>query len=409
MKNKYFVLSALILSIIFVSGISFAASGTSSIYVSVAKYEPFPAEAGQYLDIWFKLENTGADAANGAVMELLPAFPFSLETGDAIKSLGAVPSGSAELIKYRVKVDEKATSGDNILQVRYKPGTLSEWVTKDADISIQVHDAVLSIDGISSAEMTPGNARTVTISLENMADTYLKDISAVFEFSSATLPFATLGSINEKRIVSMPAKGKANVSFDIITSPDAASGVYKVPITLSYSDTTNKKYTREYTIGFVVNSRPDFQIGLQKYDAMTEGSTGTVTVSISNTGPGTIKFMSMDLLPSVGYEIFGEKSIYLGNLNSDDYQTGSFKIYVKPGVLGESKTLPLKISLKYRDGLNNVYSKDVSLDLRVYTQSEIKSYGLAPASGSSTTIYVIIAAVIIYYLYRKYYKKKAKI
>jgi len=409
MKTKYFVLSALVLSIIFVSGISFAASGTSSIYVSVAKYEPFPAEAGQYLDIWFKLENTGTDAADGVIMELLPAFPFSLETGSAVNSLGTVPSGSTELIKYRVKVDEKATSGDNILQVRYKPGTFSEWVTKDADISIQVHDAVLSVSDISSGEMTPGSARIVTISLENLADTYLKDISAVFDFSSTTLPFATMDSINEKRIVSMPAKGKANVSFDIITAPDAASGVYKIPLTLSYSDTTNKKYTRNYTLGFVVNSKPDFQIGLQKYDALTEGSTGTVTVSVSNTGPGTIKFMTMDILPSAGYEAFGEKSIYLGNLNSDDYQTGAFKIYVKPGALGSAKTLPLKISLKYRDGLNNMYSKDISLDLRVYTQSEITAYGLAPASSSSTTIYVIIAVVVIYYVYKKYFKKKQKV
>ncbi|MBU4245758.1 MAG: hypothetical protein KKE71_01830, partial [Nanoarchaeota archaeon] len=174
MKNKCFVLSVLVLSIMLVSEISFAASGTSSIYVSVAKYEPFPAEAGQYLDIWFKLENTGTELSDGVIIELLPAFPFSLETGDAVKSLGTVPSGSTELVKYRIKVAEKATSGDNILQVRYKSSTLSEWVTKDADISIQVHDAVLSVSSISSAEMAPGNARTVTISLENMADTYLK-------------------------------------------------------------------------------------------------------------------------------------------------------------------------------------------------------------------------------------------
>jgi len=204
----------------------------------------------------------------------------------------------------------------------------------------------------------------------------------------------------------MPAKGKANVSFDIITLPDAASGVYKVPVTLNYSDTTNKKYTRTYLVGFIVNSAPDFEIGVQKYDIMSEGSTGTVTISVSNTGPGAIKFMSMELLPSDAYEMFGENRIYLGNLNPDDYQTGAFKIYVKPGALDEAKTLPLKISLKYRDGLNSVYSKDMPLDLRVYTSSEIQKYGLAPASGSNTIIYAVIILVVGYYVYKKYFKKK---
>jgi len=409
MKNNYFVIAALALSMIFVSGISFAASGTSSIYFSVAKYEPFPAEAGQYLDIWLKVENTGTDASDSVILELLPAFPFSLETGNAVNSLGTVPAGSTELVKYRVKVDEKATSGDNILKVRYQPYPFSEWVTKDITITIQVHDAVLSITGISSAEMAPGNTRIITVSLENLADTYLRDISTSFDFSSATLPFATIDSINEKRIVSMPSKGKANVSFDIITSPDAISGVYKVPITLNYSDTTNKKYSRDYLLGFVVNSRPDFEVSIQKYDFITEGSTGTMTISISNTGPSAIKFMSMDLLPSENYEIIGEKSIYLGNLNPDDYQTGAFKIYVKSGATNGGNTVPLKMLLKYRDGLNNLYSKDMTLDMRIYTSSELNTYGLAPASGTNTTIYLILAAIVIYYLYRKYYKKKAKI
>ncbi len=409
MKNTNFVLYLLVLSIIFVSGISFADSGASAIYLSIAKYEPFPAEAGQYVDIWFKVQNTGSGASDGVTLELLPKFPFSLESGGALQSLGPVPSGSEVLVKYRVKIDEKATAGDNLLQLRYMPTTLSTWVTKDVDIFIQAHDAVLSISNISAFEMAPGNAQTLSLSLENLADTYLRDISVSLDFSSTTLPFAPVDSVNEKRIVSMPSKGTADISFNILTSPDATSGLYKVPITLKYSDITNKNYTRQYILGFVVNSMPDFQTGLQKYDALTEGSTGTVTISVSNTGPGAIKFMTMDLIPSDGYEIFGEQSIYLGNLNPDDYQTGSFKIYVKQGVLGEAKNLPLKISLKYRDGLNNMYSKDLTLDMRVYTPSEIKTYGLAPASGSSTTIYIIIAILAIYYGYKKFFKKKSKI
>lgn len=406
MKRNISALSALFLFLVSVSGIAAADSGTASVYVSVAKYEPFPAEAGQFLDVWFKAENLGSGTSGGTTLELLPKFPFSLEGGDAVQSLGTVASGSSLLVKYRVKVDEKATSGDNILQLRYRPAPGAEWITKDVEIFIQAHDAVLSVSGISSAAMSPGKIQAFSVSLENLADTYLKDVSVTLDFSSATLPFASVNSINEKRITAIPPKGTADASFGIITAPDAATGVYKVPLTLKYSDITNKTYTRNYLVGFTVNAVPDFEIAVQKYDTVTEGMAGAATISVSNTGPGAIKFMTMELLPSDSYEMLGETSIYLGNLDPDDYQTGAFKIFVNAGALAGGKTIPLKILLKYRDGLNNPYSENTTLRMRVYSPDEISAYGLGAAGGSNTIIYAVIAIAAIYFVYRRYFRKR---
>lgn len=406
MKKSVCLFAAIALAAVLIPAFSFAeSSGTSSIYVSVARYEPFPAEAGQFVDVWLKVENLGSGTSNDVTLELLPKFPFSLESGDTVQELGPVASGSALLVKYRVKVDEKATSGDNILQVRFKPAPLSAWVTKDITIFIQLHDAVLSVSDIIADEMVPGKIQTISLSLENMADAYLKDVSASIDFSSASLPFAPIDSVNEKRISSIDRKEKKEMFFEIITYPDAASGVYKVPLLLKYSDATGKNYSRQYLLGLVVNSKPDFEIAIQKYDIMQEGTSGTVTVSISNTGPGVIKFMAMEVLPSDKYEILGERSIYLGNLNPDDYQTGALKLYVNKGATARAKTIPVNIVLTYRDGLNNMYSKNATLDARVYSNEEISAFGLAPSSGSSTAIYAVVALVAIYYLYRKFFKK----
>lgn len=396
--------------LISLSGAGFAVdSGISSVRLSLAKYEPYPAEAGQYVDAWFKVENTGSGTANDVVVELISKFPFSVDAADAVKSVGSIPAGGSQLVSYRVKIDEKATSGDNVLAARYKPNSISAWVTVDSSIFIQIHDAVLSISSISSENLVPGKVQAISMSLENLADTYLKDVSVALDFSATTLPFATVDSVNEKRMASIQSSGKANVSFNVITFPDASSGVYKVPLTLKYSDTTGKSYERAYTLGFVVNAKPEYLLSIQKTDPITEGASGTATLSISNIGQSAIKFMTMELLPSDKYEVIGEYNIYLGNLNPDDYQTGAFKIYVKKGAVGDVKTIPLKILLKYRDGLNNDYSKEKILDMRVYTPSEISSYGLAGTGGSNTTTYLVIAIVAGYFIYKRHFKKKAKV
>ncbi|VVB59353.1 Uncharacterised protein [uncultured archaeon] len=407
MKKSLFIAAFTILILISISGLSLADYGTTaSIAVSVAKYEPFPAEAGQYVDVWFKVENLGSGDSGNVTLQLLPKFPFSLESDDAVKSTGPISSGSTPLIKYHIKIDEKATAGDNILQIRYRPNSFAPWTTQDVDIFIQAHDAVLAVSQISSEDMIPGKTQNLSLSLENMADTYLRDVAVTLDFSASTLPFATIDSVNEKRTSGIAPKEKQDVLFGIITFPDATSGVYKIPVALKYSDITNKTYNRTYLLGLVVNSAPDFKMDLQKYDVMTEGSTGTLTASVSNTGPGAIKFMTMDLLPSAAYEVIGEDSIYLGNLNPDDYQTGAIKKHVNKGALSGGKTVPLNIALKYRDGLNNEYSKNTTLDMRVYTPSEISAYGLGPSGSSYTIIYVLIAIAVIYYVYRRYFRRK---
>lgn len=385
---------------------TYGSEGSSAIAVSLAKYEPFPAEAGKYAEIWLKVENVGKSASGNVELNAVSKFPFSVDSEDSLKSLGSIPSGGVIITSYRVKVDEKAVSGDNIFSVKYRASSASSWIENDLTVSVQVHDAVISVENVGTQKMVPGRTQPVAISLENLADAYLKDISVSLDLSAAATPFAPADSVNEKRIVSLASKQKANLSFEILTSPDALSGVYKIPLALKYSDTSNKSYTRNYIVGLVVNSAPDFVVYIQKSDILTEGSSGTVTLSISNTGPESMKFLSMELMATADYETIGENAIYLGNINPDDYQTAAFKIHVKPGSLSGNKTIPLFLSLYYRDGLNNIYKQGITKNLRVYTPEEITALGLAPNTGGYSIVYIIVALVAVYYLYKKFRKKK---
>ena len=81
-----FVLS-LILSSVSVFGaeslLATGSSGRTQVYFHVIEatminYDPDPAEAGRYVTVRFKIENSGAENAKDMVVELLPKYPFSL-------------------------------------------------------------------------------------------------------------------------------------------------------------------------------------------------------------------------------------------------------------------------------------------------------------------------------------------
>src|SRR3989338_8056188 len=92
-----------------------ASSGLNSYWINVTmiNQEPDPAEAGRYVTLRFKLENTGTDIAKDVTVELLIKYPFSLEPGEsATKYIGSIRErqmgDTGVIVDYRVRVDEKA-------------------------------------------------------------------------------------------------------------------------------------------------------------------------------------------------------------------------------------------------------------------------------------------------------------
>jgi len=93
-----------------------------SLKTTFVNQDPYPADPGSYVNLVFKLENWGTEKAENAVFELLPGYPFSLDTGvSATKELGTIngvqTNQNAFLIKYKVRVDKDAIDGENEIGV----------------------------------------------------------------------------------------------------------------------------------------------------------------------------------------------------------------------------------------------------------------------------------------------------
>ncbi|MCK4522238.1 MAG: hypothetical protein KAU20_06695, partial [Nanoarchaeota archaeon] len=223
---------------------------------------PDPAEPGGYVEIRFKVENVGADYAKDVVFELLPEYPFSLDRGmSATRRIGDMymyqVGKEAFILYYKLRVDKNAVEGNNPIKLKYSLDDGAIWRRVGPfDVRIQTHDAILAVNSVVSEpkEMPQGAVSLLTINIENMADSLLKDIKTTLEILTKTttttgvtteeLPFSPVDSTNEIIIKNLDSHESKNITFRLMVDADAESKNYKVPLKIEYSDELGKNYTK---------------------------------------------------------------------------------------------------------------------------------------------------------------------
>src|SRR3989338_771952 len=379
---------------------------TSQIEVTLINQEPDPSEPGNYVDVRFKLDNNGSEEARNVEVEILPEYPFSLDPGrEALRSAGTLQSRQrgdvGVIVKYRLRVDKNAVEGENEIRIKYRIDK-GVWVEpEEFFIDVQTYDAILAINSVSVDNdfFEPGSSGILRIGVVNEADSLIKDVKALLDLGD--IPFAPLGSTNEKSIYQIDAKKAHEFSFELLAKPEAESGVYQVPLKISYSDELNKGYIKNGTIGIIVNAKPDISVTLDKSEVYEPGKAGEIVVKVVNKGVTDIKFMNVKLGKSNNYKIISSDEVYLGNIDSDDFETADFDLFVENT---NEKQVELPLTLEYKDANNNNYRDRISLKLDLYTAAEAKKFGLKKENG--TVGFLIIVAIVVAGLF--YYRKRTK-
>ncbi len=377
--------------------------------VVATKYEPYPAEPGSYVDLWLKVRNIGDTKAPDFTLTLKPKFPFSLDPNEnADRSLGEILAGESVTVHYKVKVDENAVEGDTELDFEYTTGTS---VTMDGAVTIKIQtiDAVLSVDSVGTMpeSVVPGEAFDINVKLRNNADSFLKYVTVGLPLISpathAELPFTPVGGGIVKTLYQVGPGEDAKFTFKLVANPDAESKPYKIPVIINYYDDLGRLYNLSNIVGIIVGAEPDISISVDSSTIYGKGQTGNLILKVVNRGLTGIKFMNVKLKDSADYDILSPKEVYIGNIDSDDYETAEFKVYVKGF---EDSTLKLPLILEYMDANNNPYTKDLELEFKVYSAEKL---GVSSGSSLGTIIFILIVLVIAYFVYRRWEKKKRKV
>ncbi len=408
MKGKFF---AVMMAVLVVAAAGFSVFASTIAYYHVLNatlitQEPDPAGPGEIIELKFRIENKGQSVAQDVEVELLTEYPFSLRPGDdAIKSIGSIEGyqdkEDGAVVKYKVMVDKNSPDGTHEIGLRMRSNKESWAVLDPFHVRVQNKIAILSITKVVSIPtmIAPGDKAKVAIELKNYASSLLKDVVVKLDVTGTSLN--PIGSSNEKVIPSIDPQKVAIAEFDLMASPDASAGIVKVPAGISYSDITGKNYSKIQTISIIIGDTPDISVGLDRSDIYSKGDVGSVVFRVVNKGTTDVKFLSLKLGKMENVEIVGSDESYIGNLDSDDFSTAEFNLYVKSA----AKEVLLPVTVEYKDANNNNYKKEVSLPLRIYSASEAKKIK-KESNASALWIAIPIVLAAGFFLYRRWRRKK---
>ncbi|MBW6451525.1 MAG: hypothetical protein K0B02_02230 [DPANN group archaeon] len=381
---------------------------SASVVLTNMKNEPDPAQPGQYFETWFKIENLGNSPAKNVSIEFVPSFPFSLDTSEKpIKSIGSLGIAQDAVVSYRVKVDDNAIEGLNKLSLRYKVSDdFGISFVETFDIQVLTKKAKIDVESVSVDDLSPGSVGSIKIILKNNGVSIIDDIVVALDISTTATPFAPVDSISEVRLGKLTAGKSSEAVFNIIAIPGASAGVYKVPVTITYTDLVGNDFSKSSVIGIVIGGKPNIYVGLEYTEILTSGDTGLLYVSIINKGIIDIKLLDISLGESDDYTVLSSKNVYVGDLESDDYDTAEFNIHVfSNGIDGDDLELP--ITLKYLDANNGIYTEIKYVTVPLYTQAEAEQFMLKPKAFNSGYLIFIVVLILGYAGYRYKRDKKA--
>lgn len=264
--------------------------------------------------------------------------------------------------------------------------------------------SALTIKDISSSpnQVAPGGIVDVSIVVENTLTFDTENINVILDLTTA--PFAPYESSSEKFLDSLDEGDKETFDFTLISLPQTDSGIYKIPVEITYQDLDGKSYSKSGLISLTVNAKPELKVSLEDSVVLIKGQEDVLSIKIVNSGLSSSKFTYLSTSDVTGMKILNSKEQYAGDINSDDFNTVEFQVYIDSTASG---IITLPLTLKYKDATNKEFTETKTVTLNTYTTKEAQSLGLVKKPNYFLPILIII--VIIVYFIRKYIIKRKKI
>ncbi len=274
----------------------------------------------------------------------------------------------------------------------------------------------LVIDSVKMypSEIAPGETAVITVGIENDGDEDVTNVAVILDLTgiiesdipgapltALDIPFAPYESSSEHSFDEIEEDETDYAEFEIIALGDAKSGVYKIPLRISYTEDDELK-TRNSLIGVTVNSKPIIGVNIED-GLLLKPQENEIDIKVINKGLSDVRFLEVEIGSSTYFDVLSNKQVYIGDIDSDDFDTADFKIYFKSNA---PSTLTLPISITYKDAVNNEYNEDFDIQVKVYTRDKAIELGLLERSYTSIYVGVVVGVIILWIIYRKIKKRR---
>ena len=135
---------------------------------------------------------------------------------------------------------------------------------------------------------------------------------------------------------------------------------------------------------------------------LLENQKNEVEIVITNKGLARAKFLEIKI-SGAGFNVLSQDNIYIGDLDSDDFDSAKFEIFTK-----NSGAIIIPVTLTYRDATNKIYSESEILQLKVYSKEEAIRLGLIQKNNTLIYVGVVLGLIIVWIIYRKIKKRRKR-
>jgi hypothetical protein len=252
--------------------------------------------------------------------------------------------------------------------------------------------AALTISDVSSEILIPGQEGRLDVTIKNTLGKDVKDVSFALDFTG--IPLAPVDS-SEASVDELDKGDKESFSFLIRADTNAKVGDYKIPYVITYGNSSTMK---KGTLSIRVSADPVLSYSLTLAEPII-GTKTKATFKIINKGLGEARFVSIHF-SGVGLTILSDKEIYVGSVDSDDFETISLD------VIPSRKSATLTAVVEYQDDDAKSVTRTLDLPAQAYTFDEAVAKGIAQKSNAPVIIGIIGILVICWLIYRFIAKRR---
>ena len=259
--------------------------------------------------------------------------------------------------------------------------------------------SALNIVSVNSNGFEPGENGLISLEIENEHDFDITDINIILDLSREELPIAPVDSSASVFVDEIESGDDDLIQFNVIVLPEANLGIYKIPVLINYVGLNDTVYEREEMISLSVESEPKISLSVDEPDFIV-GNFADISIGIVNEGFSDIKFLKVKIGESDFFDILSSNEVYVGELDSDDFDRTEFKLMLKDPM----SSINIPISLEYYDETNQFYTFGDTLRLNVYSEDEAKKLGLI--ENQKNYWWVFVVALVLFFVIRKIKKKR---
>tara|TARA_Y100000034_G_C6894737_1_gene412314 strand:- start:1895 stop:2812 length:918 start_codon:yes stop_codon:yes gene_type:complete len=259
---------------------------------------------------------------------------------------------------------------------------------------------VLQIKNIETEpeNLAPGQVGVLKITLQNTASFSILDIRTKLQLPAE---FSFFNDVSERKIPELTSDQVGLIDYNIIALPGSSEGVYNADLVIDYLNKIGNERQDNNTLGIIIKSEPKIFAKIDSTEIYQGNEIGEISINFINNDLGDIKFLTVELLESEDYKIISSNKEYIGDLDSDDFESVDFRLKVE----SRKKQIDLPLKIDYRDALNNPYSQELSVVFNKNTSAEL---GIDTGSKTGIILAVVLVGVLGWLYYKRRKKKKKK-